>query len=129
MRPENLRQTFISNVLIFRSKLKKIQAVLPKDDIGTISDALKNLQVGGITAYRGFGRGKTVPPAIHASKGTEMFRPEFGDRFILEVVVPDDKVDRVIAAMKANTKIGKAFVSDIARSVDFSTGQEGEAII
>jgi nitrogen regulatory protein P-II 1 len=109
--------------------LKRIQVVLPRDDIGPISDGLKTLQVGGITAYRGYGRGKTIPPAIHASKGTEIFRPEFGDRFILEVIVPDNKEDDVIAIIRDNSRIGKIFVSPISRSIDLSTGREGDPVI
>ena len=109
--------------------MKRIQAVLPRDDIGPISDALKKVQVGGITAFRAYGRGKTIPPAIHASKGTEIFRPEFGDRHVLEVVVPDDKENDVIAVIKANSKVGKIFVSEVSRSIDISTSQEGNQVI
>jgi hypothetical protein len=56
---------------------------------------LKTIHVGGITVLKVKvkvkGRGKTLPPEIHASLGTEMFRPEFGDKYALQAIVSDNK--------------------------------------
>jgi len=52
---------------------------------------LKTIHVGGITVLKVKGRGKTLHPEIHASLGTEMFRPEFGDKYALQAIVSDNK--------------------------------------
>lgn len=107
----------------------KIEIILPENDVRSISDALKKLSVGGITAYKGWGRGKTVSPQIHASKGTEIFTPEFGERFIIEVIVPDDKKNEVIGIARSKAKLGKIFITQITEAFDIQTERKDEQII
>ncbi len=102
---------------------------MPENDVRSISDALKKLSVGGITAYKGWGRGKTVSPQIHASKGTEIFTPEFGERFIIEVIVPDDKKNEVIGIARSKAKLGKIFITQITEAFDIQTERKDEQII
>lgn len=107
----------------------KIEIILPENDVRPISDALKKLSVGGITAYKGWGRGKTASPQIHASKGTEIFTPEFGERFIVEVIVPDDKKNEVIEIARAKAKLGKIFTTTIVEAFDIQTERKDEQTI
>lgn len=107
----------------------KIEIILPENDVRPISDALKKLPVGGITAYKGWGRGKTVSPQLHASKGTEIFTPEFGERFILEVIVPDDKKNEVVDIARSKAKMGKIFVTPIIEAFDVQTEKRDEQTI
>jgi hypothetical protein len=65
----------------------KIDVVIPQNDIEAISEGLKKIKVGGITILKVKGRGKSAAPKIHASKGTEMFTPEFSDKYTLQVIV------------------------------------------
>ncbi len=109
--------------------LIKIEIILPENDVRPISDALKKIQVGGITAYRGWGRGKTINPKIHAAKGTEMFTPEFNDKFIIQIIVEEKNENEVIRIIKDNAKIGKIFISPITRAVDIASGEENERAI
>ena len=109
--------------------LLKIEVILPQNEIKSISDALKKLSIGGITAYKGWGRGKSVAHEIHASKGTEVFTPEFGDRFIVEVVVPDEKKNEVIEAIRASSKFGKIFVIPVSEAYDIQTPKKDEEVI
>jgi len=109
--------------------LIKIEIILPENDVRPISDALKKISVGGITAYRGWGRGKTVSPQLHASKGTEIFTPEFGERFIVEVIVPDEKKGEVIEIARSKAKLGKIFVMPISEAFDIPTEKKGEQVI
>lgn len=102
---------------------------MPENDVKAISDALKKIQVGGITAYKGWGRGKTIAREIHASKGTEIFTPEFSERFIIEVIVSNEKKNQVIEAIRSNTKFGKIFVSEIAEAFDIQTDKKDEQTI
>jgi nitrogen regulatory protein P-II 1 len=102
---------------------------MPENDIKAISDALKKIQVGGITAYKGWGRGKTIAHEIHASKGTEIFTPEFSERYIIEVIVANEKKNQVIEAIRSNSKFGKIFVSDIVEAFDIQTDKKDEQTI
>ena len=102
---------------------------MPENDVKAISDALKKIQVGGITAYKGWGRGKTIAREIHASKGTEMFTPEFSERFIIEVIVSNEKKNEAIEAVRSNTKLGKIFVSEIVEAFDIQTDKKDEQTI
>lgn len=107
----------------------KIEVILPENEIKSISYALKKIDVGGITAYKGWGRGKTIAKEIHASKGTEVFTPEFGERFIIEIVVADEKKNDIIAAIRKSSKFGKIFVSTISEAYDIQTPKKDEQAI
>jgi len=109
--------------------LKLIQAVLQKNEVMAISEALKKIPVGGMTITKKRGRGKNPPPEIHASKGTEIFQPQFSDKYVIEVIVPDGKEDKVIECIRQKSSIGKIFVSTITRAIDIASGKEGEDVI
>lgn len=107
----------------------KIEAVLGKNDVMPISEALKKINIGGLTVTKMRGRGKNPPAEIHASKGTEVFIPQFSDKYVVQVIVPETKEDEVINAIKEHASIGKIFVSPILRAIDISSGNEGESVI
>lgn len=114
---------------IIRLTMIRIDVVIPQNDIEAISQALKKIKVGGITILKVKGRGKAVAPQIHASKGTEMFTPEFSDKYTLQVVVPDNKENDVVDIIRANSKMGKIFISPIKRAIDIESGEENEKAI
>ncbi|HET6517485.1 MAG TPA: P-II family nitrogen regulator [Nitrosopumilaceae archaeon] len=107
----------------------RIEIVLGKNDVMAISEALKKIPVGGITVTKKRGRGKNPPPEIHASKGTEIFQPQFGNKYMMEVLVPDEKEEEVIELVKKNAKIGKIFITPVSRAIDIATGKEGNEAI
>ena len=107
----------------------RIEIVIGKNDVMAISEALKKIPVGGLTVTKKRGRGKNPPPEIHASKGTEVFRPQFGDKYMLEVIVPESKEEDVIKAVQECTKIGKIFVYPVLRAIDIATGKKDEEAI
>ena len=107
----------------------RIDAIVPQNDIRAISDALKKINVGGITIMKVRGRGKTAGPALHAAKGTETFIPEFTDKYILTVIVDDNDENEVVSIVRSNTKIGKIFMYKLSRAVDIATGAENEKAI
>jgi len=118
-----LRQDYEVKFLI------KAEIVIPQNDVQAIDEALKQIHVGGITVYKVKGRGKSIGPSIHASKGTEIFTPEFNDKYILQVVVTDEKENEVIHIVRSNSKMGKIFISPIKRAIDIGSGQENEQAI
>ena len=107
----------------------KIDVVIPQNDIEAISEGLKKINVGGITLLRVKGRGKSAAPKIHASKGTEMFTPEFSDKYTLQVIVDDNKEKGAVDIIRANSKMGKIFISPITRAIDIESGAENEKAI
>jgi nitrogen regulatory protein P-II 1 len=107
----------------------KIDVVIPQNDIEAISEGLKKIKVGGITILKVKGRGKSAAPKIHASKGTEMFTPEFSDKYTLQVIVDDNKEKGAVDIVRANSKMGKIFISPITRAIDIESGAENEKAI
>ena len=107
----------------------RIDAIVPQNDIRAISDALKKIDVGGITIMKVRGRGKTVAPALHAGKGTETFIPEFTDKYIVTVIVEEKDENEVVSIIRGHTKIGKIFMYKLSRAVDITTGAENEKAI
>ncbi|MGB7953071.1 MAG: P-II family nitrogen regulator [Candidatus Nitrosopolaris sp.] len=97
--------------------------IILENDVEGISEALKTIHVGGITVLKVKGRGKSLSPEIHASLGTEMFQPEFGDKYALHVIVSlDNKEIGVMEIVRPNSKIGKTFISPIIRAIDIEPG-------
>ena len=107
----------------------KIETLLGENDVMAISEALKKFGIGGLTVSKVRGRGKRPAPEIHASKGSEIFVPQFSQKYRIEAIVPDAKEDEVISIIKKHGRVGKIFVSQILRSVDIATGNEGEDTI
>lgn len=106
-----------------------MEIVIGKNDVMAISEGLKKIPVGGLTVTKKRGRGKNPPPEIHASKGTEVFRPQFGDKYMLEVIVADSKEEEVIKIIRENSTFGKIFVYPVLRAIDIATGKKDEEAI
>ena len=94
-----------------------------------ISEGLKKIPVGGVTVTKKRGRGKNPPPEIHASKGTEVFTPQFGDKYMLEVLVPESKEEEVVKIVREKARVGKIFVYPVLRAIDIATGKKDEEAI
>lgn len=106
-----------------------MEIVIGKNDVMAISEGLKKIPVGGLTVTKKRGRGKNPPPEIHASKGTEVFRPQFGDKYMLEVIISESKEEDVIKIVRENSTIGKIFVYPVLRAIDIATGKKDEEAI
>jgi len=107
----------------------KIEVILGENDVMAISEGLKKIGIGGLTVSKVRGRGKKPGPEIHASKGSEIFVPQFSEKYRLEVIIPEAKEDEVLGIIKENSRVGKIFVSQILRAVDIATDAEGEKTI
>jgi len=107
----------------------KVEVILGQNDVMAISEGLKEIGVGGLSVSKIRGRGKKPGPEIHASKGSEIFVPQFTDKYKLEVVVSDIKEDEVVSIIRKNGRVGKIFISQILRAVDIESGNEGEETI
>lgn len=100
-----------------------------QNDVMRISEGLKKIGVGGLTVSKMRGRGKKPGPEIHASKGSEIFTPQFSDKYVIELIIADSKEEEAIKTIRQNARAGKIFVSPVSRAIDISTGEEGEKTI
>ena len=107
----------------------KIEAFLGNNDVMAISEGLRTIGIGGLTVSKVRGRGKKPGPEIHASKGSEIFIPQFSDKYRIEAIVSEAQEDEVIGIIKEKGRVGKIFVSQILRAVDIATGEEGDKTI
>ncbi len=108
--------------------MKLITAVIKPFKLDDVKDALKAIDVTGITVseVRGFGRqgGHT-----ETYRGAE-YKIDFVPKVSLATVVDESRVDEVVEAIKtsaATGKIGdgKIWVTDVDRVVRIRTGEEG----
>ena len=107
----------------------RIEMILGENDVMAISEGLKEIGIGGLSVSKVRGRGKKPGPEIHASKGSEIFVPQFNDKYQIVAIIPDTKEDQVVDIIKTNGRVGKIFVSQILRAIDIATGDEGESTI
>lgn len=107
----------------------KMEIILGENDVMSISEGLKKIGIGGLTVSKVRGRGKRPAPEIHASKGSEIFVPQFSTKYKMEAIIDESKEDEVVGIIKANGRIGKIFISQILRAVDIASDNEGEEII
>jgi nitrogen regulatory protein P-II 1 len=114
--------------------MKKIEAVIPHSRLEKAFDALKDLNLGGITYYDSKGRGQIPRPEIHSGRGTSTFRPEFNVNATIVIVVKDSLVDSVVDKIIASTSTGlagegKIFISIVDDAIDIGSRKRGEAAI
>ncbi|MFB5609718.1 MAG: P-II family nitrogen regulator [Nitrosarchaeum sp.] len=107
----------------------RIEALLGNNDVMAISEALRKLEIGGLTVTKVRGRGKKPPARIHASKGSAIFQPQFSEKYLIVVIIPENKEEDVINIIKTKGTVGKIFISPILRAIDIATAQEGEETI
>jgi len=107
----------------------KMEIILGENDVMSISEGLKKIGIGGLTVSKVRGRGKRPAPEIHASKGSEIFVPQFSTKYKMEAIIDEAKEDEVVGIIKTNGRIGKIFISQILRAVDIASGSEGEETI
>ena len=106
-----------------------VQVIMGQNDVMNISEGLKKVGVGGLTVSKMRGRGKKPGPEIHASKGSEVFVPQFSEKYVVELIIPDSKEEAIVKVIKENARDGKIFISPVLRAIDIGTGKEGEDTI
>ena len=112
--------------------MKLVVAVVKPFKLDDVKEALNELGVVGmtVTEVRGFGRQKGHTELYRGSEYTIDFLPKVK----VEVVVPENMVDKVVTAVCAAAKTGsigdgKVFVLPIGEAVRIRTGERGEAAI
>jgi nitrogen regulatory protein P-II 1 len=112
--------------------MKKIEAIIKPFKLDDVKEALTELGVIGmtVTEVRGFGRQKGHTELYRGSEYTIDFLPKVK----VELVVPDQLVDKVVALIAAAARTGsigdgKVFVLPMGDAIRIRTGEKGEAAI
>ncbi|WP_158385138.1 P-II family nitrogen regulator [Candidatus Nitrososphaera evergladensis] len=113
--------------------MKKIELIVPNRWVGEIDNALKEVQIGGMSVTRIEGRGRVKPARVAISRGTGLATPEFIPRTKIEVVVREnlaEVIKKVLDKFGGDPNLGgKAFISDVSGAVDFVTQKRDEEAI
>ena len=101
----------------------RIEVYLPNNDVMAISEALKQINVGGLTVLKKRGRGKKPPPEIHAGKGSMIFTPQFTEKYVVELFIDESKKDDAIKIIRQNSSRGKIMVTPNVDMIDIESGE------
>ena len=104
----------------------RIDIYLSNNEVMKISEALKQINVGGLTVIKKRGRGQKPPPEIHAGKGSMIFTPQFTEKYAIELVIKEKRKDEAIRIIRENASRGKIFVTPNVEMIDIKTGDVDE---
>lgn len=109
--------------------MKKVEAIIKPFKLDDVREALSEIGITGmtVTEVKGFGRQKGHTELYRGSE----YHTDFIPKVKIEVVVPDDLVERTVASLseKARTgKIGdgKVFVLPVDSALRIRTGESGD---
>jgi len=109
--------------------MKLIMAVIKPFKLDAVRTALTELGVEGMTVseVKGFGRQKGQTEIY---RGAE-YNIEFVPKVRIEIVVDDDRAERVVESIRQSAETGKIgdgkiFVLDVSQAVRIRTGETGD---
>jgi nitrogen regulatory protein P-II 1 len=112
--------------------MKKIEAIIKPFKLDDVREGLSSIGVSGITMteVRGFGRQKGHKELY---RGAE-YNVDFLPKVKIELVVPDDLLDRAVETISMHAKTGKIgdgkiFVFDVEQVIRIRTGETDEDAI
>jgi nitrogen regulatory protein P-II 1 len=108
--------------------MKKIEAVIKPFKLDDVKEALQEVGLMGITVTeaKGFGRQKGHTELYRGAEYVVDFLPKVK----IEVVLPDDMVEKALEAIQSAARTGKIgdgkiFVSTIEEAIRIRTGESG----
>jgi nitrogen regulatory protein P-II 1 len=112
--------------------MKKIEAIIKPFKLDEVREALSDIGINGLTVteVKGFGRQKGHTELYRGAEYAVDFLPKVK----IEVVLPDDLVERAIDAIVATARTGKIgdgkiFVTSVEQVVRIRTGETNENAI
>jgi nitrogen regulatory protein PII len=112
--------------------MKRIECIIRPIRFEAVKEALNEIGVYGMTVtdVRGFGRQQGHTEKYRGSTYTINLLPKLK----LEVVVPDEQVEEVVATLLEAARTGeigdgKIFISEVLDAVRIRTGERGEAAL
>ena len=108
--------------------MKKVEAVIKPFKLDDVKEALQEVGVQGMTVIeaKGYGRQKGHTELYRGAEYVIDFLPKVK----IEVVVPDDQLERVVEAITTAARSGrigdgKIFVTDVQDVIRIRTGERG----
>ena len=113
--------------------MKKIEAIIRPEKVNDVKQALDDLGFHGMNFTQVTGRG-AQRGIVHQGRSGETVTVDLLPKVKLEVVVPDQSVDRVIdgiiaASRTGNIGDGKIFVIPVETAVRVRTGERGDVAV
>lgn len=112
--------------------MKQIQAIIRREKLGDVMDALEAIHCPGIMAWaiEGHGKQKGIKEQFRGRSFTVRLIPKVK----LEIVAQDDEVDLIVktileTAATGNVGDGKIFVSNVEQAVRIRTGESGAVAV
>ena len=112
--------------------MKKVEAYIKPFKLDDVKAALMELGVRGmsVTEVRGFGRQKGHTELYRGSE----YKVDFLPKTKLEIVIPDELVERVIEMIQKVAKTGqvgdgKIFILPVEDAVRIRTGESGDGAL
>ncbi len=112
--------------------MKQITAIVKPFKLEEVREALGEIGVSGLTVteVKGFGRQKGHTELYRGSE----YHTDFIPKVKLEMVLPDDLVERVIAAISEKGRTGKIgdgkiFVLAVESALRIRTGETGNEVL
>ena len=112
--------------------MKKIEAIIKPFKLDDVKEALQEIGLQGITVVeaRGFGRQKGHTELYRGAEYVVDFLPKVK----IEVIVPDDQVEKIIEAIVSAAQTGrigdgKIFVLPVEDAIRIRTGERGDHAI
>ena len=123
---------FVAAPIVLCAYMKKIEAIIKPFKMEDVKEALAEAGIEGMTVseVKGFGRQKGHTEIYRGSEYTVDFLPKVK----FEIVVADDRVAKVVAAIVAAAKTGKigdgkVFVTPIEDAIRIRTEERGDSAI
>jgi nitrogen regulatory protein P-II 1 len=112
--------------------MKKVEAIIKPFKLDEVREALSEIGINGLTVteVKGFGRQKGHTELYRGAEYAVDFLPKVK----IEVILPDDLVERAIESIVATARTGKIgdgkiFVSTVEQVVRIRTGETNEDAI
>ncbi len=112
--------------------MKKIEAIIKPFKLDEVKEALQEVGLQGITVTeaKGFGRQKGHTELYRGAEYVVDFLPKVK----IEIVLPDDQVERAVDAIQKAARTGrigdgKIFISTIEEVIRIRTGETGQDAI
>src|SRR5512134_1499297 len=111
-----------------RDAMKKVEAIIKPFKLDEVKEALQEVGLQGITVTeaKGFGRQKGHTELYRGAEYVVDFLPKVK----VEVVLPDELVDRAVEAIRNAAQTGrigdgKIFISSVEEAIRIRTGESG----
>ena len=112
--------------------MKKIEAIIKPFKLDDAKEALANIGIQGLTVseVKGFGRQKGHTELYRGAEYVVDFLPKVK----LEIVVPDEMAEKVVATLVESCQTGrigdgKIFVVDVETAVRIRTGERDDSAL